>query len=222
VELDRALASMLRERYAGDARVRIVEQDVLEVALGDVAGGEFVLAGNVPYYITTPILFHALVPPRPSRAVYLVQKEVAERIVAPPGDGTYGALSVNVQALARAELLFRVPPGAFSPAPKVDSAVVRIVPLAEPLVPPGDEASFRTLVQEMFGLRRKQLRRVVRTVARLDAARAEDVLSRAGVDPEVRPEVLSPAQFVALHRALGRASADVQSSSDSTSRLTSE
>ena len=205
VELDRALAAMLRERYAGDPRVSIVEQDVLEVRLGDLAQGEFVLAGNVPYYITTPILFHALTPPRPARAVYLVQKEVAERVVAPPGDRTYGALSVNVQALARAELLFRVPPGAFSPPPKVDSAVMRVVPLETPLVPPGDEASFRGLVQEMFGLRRKQLRRVIRTVARLDAEHAEEVLARAGVDPDVRPEVLSPAQFVALHRALGRA-----------------
>ena len=231
VELDRALAAMLRERYADRPHVSIIEQDVLEVPLAELAGDDFVLAGNVPYYITTPILFHALVAPRARRAVYLVQREVAERVVAPPGDKTYGALSVNVQAVADAELLFRVPAGAFSPPPKVESAVIRVTPRDVPIVASADEASFRALVQEMFGLRRKQLRRVVRTVARLDVEEADAALARAGLDPEVRPEVLSPEQFAALHHALGRRAPSAsrharatrcQSSSGSASRLTSE
>jgi 16S rRNA (adenine1518-N6/adenine1519-N6)-dimethyltransferase len=202
VEIDRALAELLRTRWGSDPRFTLVERDVLQVPLAEVAGDDFVLAGNVPYYITTPILFHALRRPRARRAVYLVQKEVAERVVAPPGGKAYGALSVNVQALARGELLFRVPPGAFSPPPKVDSAVLRVTPLDEALVLPAEEEGFSAFVQEVFGLRRKQLRRVVRTVAHLDAEAGDDVVARAGLDPEARPEVLSPREFVALYREL--------------------
>ena len=202
VEIDRALAALLRERWGTDPRFTLVERDVLQVPLGEVVGGEFVLAGNVPYYITTPILFHALQQPRARRAVYLVQKEVAERVVAPAGSKAYGALSVNVQVLAAGELLFRVPPGAFQPPPKVDSAVLRVTPLVTPLVRAEEEARFSAFVQEVFGLRRKQLRRVVRTVARLDAEGGEAVVARAGLDPEARPEVLSPTEFVTLFRTL--------------------
>jgi len=203
IELDAKLAAMLRARWAGEPRFTLVEGDVLRTDLGAVAGGEYALVGNVPYYITTPILFQALQPPRPTRAVYLVQREVAERVVAPPGSKTYGALSVNVQAVARAELLFRVPPGAFTPPPKVDSAVIRITPRADPDVAPEREERFRALVQEAFGLRRKQMRRVVRTIAALDAERADAVLSAAGVDPEARPETLAPPAFARLEAALG-------------------
>ncbi len=204
VELDRDLAAHLRVRYAARPHVQIVEQDVLETELGELAGDDYVLAGNVPYYITTPILFHALRPPRARRAVYLVQREVAERLAAPPGGKEYGALSVNVRALADVEILLRVPPGAFEPPPKVDSAVVRLVPRIEPIVRPDEERRFRTLAQEAFGMRRKQLRRVVRTIAALDAEGAEAVLAVAGLDPEARPETLSPEDFARLLRALPR------------------
>jgi 16S rRNA (adenine1518-N6/adenine1519-N6)-dimethyltransferase len=159
-----------------------------------------VLVGNVPYYITTPILFHALVPPRADRSVYLVQREVAQRLVARPGSKEYGALTVNVAAIARAELLFGVPAGAFAPPPKVESAVVRVTPLAEPLIEPDEEHRFRVLVQSAFGMRRKQMRRVVRTIFSLGAEQADDLLARARIGPEVRPEVLSVEQFVALLR----------------------
>ena len=203
VEIDRALAELLRKRYADRPQVTIVEADVLAAPIAGVAGtDDFVLAGNVPYYITTPILFHALERPRPRRAVYLVQREVAERAAAPPGSKTYGALSVNVQSVARVETLFAVPPGAFRPPPKVDSAVIRVVPRDDPAVAPGEEARFRAFVQEAFGLRRKQLRRVVRTIANLDAERAEAALATADVDPDARPETLSPEQFAALFRSL--------------------
>ena len=207
VEIDRALADLLRTRWGRDPRFTLVERDGLPVRHADVAGEDFVLAGNVPYYITTPILFHALERPRARRAVYLVQKEVAERVVAPPGGKAYGALSVNVQAIATGELLFKVPPGAFAPPPKVDSAVLRVTPLAEPVVSPAEEQGFSAFVQEVFGLRRKQLRRVVRTVAHLDAEEGDAVVARAGLDPEARPEVLSPREFVGLYRALKRVGA---------------
>jgi 16S rRNA (adenine1518-N6/adenine1519-N6)-dimethyltransferase len=202
IEVDRDLAAHLRERYADRPHVLVVEADVLTVDLGALAGTDYVLAGNVPYYITTPILFHALRHPRPARAVYLVQREVAERAAAAPGGKEYGALSVNVQSVARVELLSRVPPGAFQPPPQVDSAVIRVTPRPDPVVTPDEEARFRSVVQEAFGLRRKQLRRVVRTIARLDAERADAVLAAAGLDPEARPETLSPEAFARLVRAL--------------------
>lgn len=203
VELDRLLAAKLRERYAGDPRVEIVESDVLKVSIGDLAGGDdYVLAGNVPYYITTPILFHALERPRPARAVYLVQREVAERVVAPSGRKDYGALSVNVQAVAHSEILLHVPPGAFVPPPKVDSAVMRVTPRADPVVAADEEAGFRSFVQQLFTMRRKQMRRVLRSVGALDAERAEAVLAASGVDPDVRPETLSPETLALVYRTL--------------------
>jgi 16S rRNA (adenine1518-N6/adenine1519-N6)-dimethyltransferase len=201
IEIDRELAPRLRERHAGDARLEVIENDVLRVDFAAAAGGEYVVAGNVPYNITTPILFHALRAPRPRRAVYLVQREVAERVVAPPASEEYGALSVNVQSVARAELVFKVPAGAFQPPPKVESAVLRITPRPDPVIGAGEENAYRALVQAAFGLRRKQLRRVVRTVCHLGADEADRVVSAAGLDPEARPEVLTPGDFAKLLRA---------------------
>jgi len=161
VELDRALAQMQREHYADDPHVTVVERDVLDVPLGEIGGDDFLLAGNVPYYITTPILFHTLAGVLPRRAVFLVQREVAERITAAPGTKEYGALTVNLHALARVENLFDVPPGAFRPPPKVYSAVVRMVPRASPLVTHDERAAFRGFVQALFSQRRKQLAKTV-------------------------------------------------------------
>ena len=177
---------------------------MLEVNLGELAGDPYVVAGNVPYYITTPILFHGLTRPRPQRAVYLVQREVADRIVATPGSHEYGALSANIQAVAGAELLFRVPAGAFRPPPKVESAVVRIVPRSDPVVGGEEEEAFRALVQGAFSFRRKQMRRVIRGLWDVDASVADEVLANAGVDPTARPETLSPGHFARVLRARPR------------------
>jgi 16S rRNA (adenine1518-N6/adenine1519-N6)-dimethyltransferase len=201
IEYDRALAEILRERYARRSNVLIAEADVLEVSLGDLAAGPYVLVGNVPYYITTPILFHALVPPRADRSVYLVQREVADRLSASPGSKEYGALTVNVAAVAKAETLFGVPASAFAPPPKVESAVVRITPLPQPLLLPEEERPFRLLVQGAFGMRRKQMRRVLRSLYGVDATVAEEVLHGADIEPEARPETLTPAQFAVVLRA---------------------
>ena len=110
---------------------------------------------------------------------------------------------MNVQAVARVERLFRLPPGAFRPPPSVESAVVRLTPRADPEVSPTEVAAFRSFVQACFGLRRKQMRRVVRTVLDCDAARAEALLATAGLDPDTRPETLDAAAFARLHRAIG-------------------
>jgi len=204
IEYDRALAARLRERYAGDASVTVIQADVLTVDLAEAAGGPFKLVGNIPYYITTPILFRALESPRPSRAVYLVQREVAQRMAAKPGTSEYGALSVNVQALSRIEVLFRVAPGSFHPPPKVESAVVRVTPLDSPVIADDEQPRFRRLVQDAFGLRRKQMRRVVRELLSLDAAEADALLASAEIDASVRPETLSPDAFARLARAISR------------------
>jgi len=195
IEYDRALAARLREKYAAAKHVTVVEADVLTVNLAEVAGGPYVLVGNVPYYITTPILFHALEPPMPRRAVYLVQREVADRIAAAPGSDDYGALSVNVQAVCTATQLFRVAPGSFQPPPKVESAVVRLEPRSDPVIEHADAERYRRFVLDAFGMRRKQMRRVLRSLWSLDAEGADAVLRTAGVDPTVRPETLSPADF---------------------------
>lgn len=204
IEVDRDLAAQLRARYAGEAGVSIVEGDVLEMSLGELgaAPGGYVLVGNVPYYITTPIIFQALDAPRPKRAVFLVQREVAERIVAPPGSKTYGSLSVNVRAFASTEMLFAVHAGAFHPAPSVESAVIRLTPLAAPAVPASLEAAFRAFVQDVFALRRKQMRRVLRTITKRSVEDVDALLARAGVDPGSRPETLEVEQFAALAMAI--------------------
>lgn len=204
IELDRDLAARLTSRYSHLPSVSIVQGDVLDTPLATLANGPFALVGNVPYYITTPILFHALRTPRPSRAVFLVQKEVALRMTAQPGTGDYGALSVNLQVLASARVVMRVPPGAFAPPPKVDSAVVIVEPHAAPLVAPQEEDVLRELVLASFALRRKQMRRVLRTVSRLSAEAAERVLDAVEIPYEARPEELAPEKFVGLMRALAR------------------
>ncbi len=205
VEYDRALAERLRVRYATTPSVSVIEADILTVNLAEAAGGPFRLVGNVPYYITTPILFHALERPRPERAVYLVQREVADRIAAAPGSHEYGALSVNVQAVATAKMLFRVAPGSFQPPPRVDSAVIRIEPRDDPAVNADEEAAFRRFVLDAFGMRRKQMRRVLRTIWQLSAEEADALLASAGIEPSVRPETLSPAQFAQLLRLSSKA-----------------
>ena len=131
-----------------------------------------------------------------------MQKEVADRVGATPGSEAYGALSVGVQAVALAERLFTVPAGAFHPRPKVDSAVLRLTPLEEPLVSDAEVVPFRRLVVGLFGFRRKQMVRGLRALTGWGPAQVEDALGRAGIETRVRPETVPPARLAALLRAL--------------------
>jgi 16S rRNA (adenine1518-N6/adenine1519-N6)-dimethyltransferase len=201
IEVDRDLAAHLRDQFATRPECEIVERDVLDGGVAPAGGGRYLLAGNIPYNITTPIIFQALRSPRADRMVFLVQREVAERLAAPPGSEAYGALSANVQALATVELLFRVAAGAFTPPPRVESAVIRLAPLAAPVVAPHEEEPFRLLVQALFSFRRKQLARGVRDACGVSAVEAAALIARAGLTPTDRPEVLSPADFARLLRA---------------------
>lgn len=203
IEIDRDLARELRQRFAG-RDVEIVEANALDVDLGAIAGGPYRLVGNLPYYITTPILFHALTSARPLAAVFLVQREVADRLAAHADTKAYGALSVNVQSVCTVERIAQVKAGAFNPPPSVDSTVVRLTPRVDPEVAGDEEDEVRAFVIAAFGQRRKQLARVLRQIASLSATDALGVLAAAGVSPERRPETLSPREFAVLWRCLSR------------------
>ncbi len=204
VELDRALAAQLTERYAGNSNVRIVQADILDTDIRSLVGDSYILAGNVPYYITTPIIFKSLEPPVSRRSVFLVQREVAERIAAKANDDQYGALTVNVAATSEVEIIREVGAGSFSPPPRVESAVIRITPRGAPLIERELVPAFRAFVQAAFGQRRKQIQRVLRSVRGLSVEEVTSILNRCGVDPTARPETLSPTVFVELYRACAR------------------
>lgn len=202
IEIDRALAEQLVAKYRDRPGVEIVQGDVLEADLHALAGSDFLLIGNVPYNITTPIVFKALDPPIPRRSVFLVQREVAERMAAKEDTESYGALSVNVAVVANAEMVMSVPPGAFKPPPKVDSTVVRITPREAPLVALGRLPGFRTFVQAAFSLRRKQMQKVLRTIRSISPEEAAAILEKAGIAATARPEVVSPEAFARLYEIL--------------------
>jgi len=200
IEKDRRLARALPARVPD---VTVVEGDALEVDWHALAGpGPVRIIGNIPYNITTPLLEKALLPPRPVCVVFLVQKEVAERVAAPPGGAEYGALSVGIQAVARVERRFAVPAGAFRPAPKVDSAVLRLWPLEAPLIEDALVGSFRRFTVGMFGFRRKQLLRGLRELTGEGAEQAGGWLDSVGIVQTQRPQELAPEQFARLFQAL--------------------
>jgi 16S rRNA (adenine1518-N6/adenine1519-N6)-dimethyltransferase len=203
IELDDQLAAALQRRYAQQAGFKLIHQDVMKVDLGDVANVKVV--GNIPYNITTPLIFKLLErSARPAQMVLMVQKEVAERMVSPPGHKSYGALSVGIQSVADAERLFLVPRGAFRPVPNVDSAVVRIVPHQPPKLSATEEADLRSLTRTSFSWRRKQLQNILRNAENygLSVEQVNALESATGLSMTQRPEQISPTGFVALMRAL--------------------
>ena len=202
IEKDRDLVPALRARVP---QATIIEGDALdldwhEIARAPAGPSAYQVTGNIPYNITSPLLDKALLPPRPAVIVFLVQKEVADRVAAAPGTSAYGALTVGIQAVADVKRLFTVSAGAFQPKPKVDSTVLRLTPTDTPLVPDIERESFRRLVVGLFGFRRKQLRRGLRELTGADPACITALLRDADLDPGARPEVLSPAEFARLHR----------------------
>jgi len=200
IEKDPDMLEGLRRRVP---TATIVEGDALDLDWVELAGGPGgLVTGNIPYNVTSPLLDKALAPPRPRRILFLVQKEVAHRVGAAPGSKDYGALTVGIQAVARTEVLFGVPAGAFQPPPKVDSAALRLEPLAEPLVADDEVRSFRGTVVGLFGYRRKQLVRAVRELTGWGGEEAAQAVAAAGLDGTARPETLSPVEFLRLHTAL--------------------
>lgn len=205
VELDNELAARLTAEFAGDPSVELIHRDVLEVPLEEVSAdpGGLKVIGNIPYNITTPILFSLLERrPRPREIVLMVQREVADRILAPHGNKAYGALAVGVRAVADAERVLNVSRSAFRPVPDVESTVVRIVPHDPPRLDERVEGDLRVLTRAAFGQRRKQFQRILRDAYRLDADAIAELERELGVDLRDRPETFAPEGFVALARAL--------------------
>jgi len=199
VEIDRDLAGRLASEFGTD-QLTLHVADALEFDFAALGAGLRVI-GNLPYYISSPLLFHlaqydALI----TDVHVMLQKEVVERMTARPGTPEYGRLTVMLQAVFRITRLFTVPAGAFRPAPKVDSSVVRLVPLREAKATISDVALFGRVVAAAFGQRRKTMRNALSTIC------DEAGLERAGIDPGVRGETLSVAEFVRLANDLaGRA-----------------
>ena len=206
IEFDRDLHAPLQAAARSHGVLHLIEGDVLGVDFTVLAerlsppGGQIRLAGNLPYNLSSPILFHALAHAAAIRDMhFMLQKEVVERMAAGPGSKVYGRLSVMLQAYCAVTPLFIVPPGAFRPAPKVDSAVVRLVPKPASQVEVADRAVFADVVRAAFGQRRKTLRNALSGVA--DGGAIEG----AGLRPDARAEQVEVAGFVRLANRLATA-----------------
>ena len=206
VEIDRDLAALLPARVPGN--VRVVEGDFLHVDLDSVLAGEDTplrVIGNLPYNVASPILFALLDAAdegrRFSDATLMLQKEVADRLVATAGTEDYGALAIQVSLMATADRILTLPPGAFRPPPKVTSAVVRLR-FHPPSEPVGDRATFERIVRGVFLQRRKTLLNALKPVADSFNRSAAEVIEQAGVDPSKRPEALTLEEMARLARAV--------------------
>ena len=194
IELDHDLIPRLRAAATGVGELEIVNADVLGVDFGALAGGAPLrVVGNLPYNISSPILFHCIEHLDAIRDMhFMLQKEVVERMAAAPGSKVYGRLSVMLQLVCRVEPLLEVPPRAFRPPPKVDSAVVRVTPRAPAERPQVDRIAIARVVRAAFGQRRKTLANALREIM------SAGQIVAAGVDPRLRAEQLSASAFVAL------------------------
>ena len=199
VELDERLMPLLQERFGELEHVELVQGDILALDPAALAGGPYKVVANVPYYITAAILRRLLeARRRPDLIVLTVQKEVAERLTAGPGD--MSILAVSVQFYGRAELVARIKAGSFFPRPEVDSAVVRITLGPEPAVQVPDEALFFRVVRAGFSQKRKQLRNSLGSGLSWPAERVEQALAQAGIDRRRRAETLSLEEWGELAR----------------------
>lgn len=202
VELDKRLIEVLAITLEGYDNIRVIHGDILKLDISrEIETAKYKVVANLPYYITTPIIMSLLERRLPVELlVTMVQKEVAERMVAPPGGKDYGALSVAVQYYTEPEILFDVPPTAFIPSPAVDSAVIRCTVRSKPPVDVVSERKFFRVVKAAFSQRRKTLSNAMKTTG-LPVAQISEMLAEAGIDPVRRGETLSLAEFAAVANA---------------------
>lgn len=194
IEIDRDLVPTLRERYASHKQIQIHEKDALTLDLGALNSPDpIVLVGNLPYNISSVLLIHLLSQRKKiSRMLFMLQKEVAQRLVADPGASEYGRLSVMVSRVFEPRILFDVGPGAFTPPPKVRSSIVALHPRREPVGPSVRNDAFEALVRQAFSQRRKTLRNSLKGIC------SEALIKLAGIDPAARPQTLSAADYARL------------------------
>lgn len=196
IEKDDELAQAIRQNHPD---IEVNHADALKHPWEtEGRSGVLKIVGNLPYNIASPLIWEIVSRARYAAAVFMVQLEVGQRLAASPGGKEYGALSAWVQVHARPELLFKVPPHVFVPAPKVHSAVLRFVPLVNS-PEPRDDAALAALLHACFQKRRKQMGTILKSYAKSDYVSA---LSGLGLDPSVRPETLAPEQFLALAKSL--------------------
>lgn len=200
IELDRDLIPILRTQFFRAGALRIHEADALRYDYGQLDDGRPLrLLGNLPYNISTPLMFHLLNwADSITDMHFMLQKEVVERLCAAPGDKAYGRLGIMMQYHCRAQALFTVPPGAFQPAPKVESAIVRLTPRQAPEVAADSVETLGTVVRTAFNQRRKTLRNNLKPLIGAESLQA------LGIDPGERAENLAIADFVAIANAIDR------------------
>ena len=204
IELDRDLVQPLADKAAGHGELVIYQQDVLTFDFSALAGNDRLrVVGNLPYNISTPLLFHLIAhAPVIQDMHFMLQKEVVDRMSAVPGNSDYGRLSVMIQYHCKVDPLFRVRSGAFTPAPKVDSAIVRLTPWQQPPAPLDRHEDLSRLVREAFSQRRKTLRNTLKKLLPVE------LIEAAGVDPRARPETVSLVEYIALANQLSRLNPD--------------
>ncbi len=199
IELDRDLIAPLRDLCAGLGELRVMSADALKFDFRGLAttGEKLRVVGNLPYNISTPLLFHLLDQADCIDDMhFLLQKEVVQRMAAGPGSKSYGRLGIMIQTRCTVHALFVIGPGAFHPPPKVDSAFVRLIPHNEPVFDIHDQAAFARLVSHAFSQRRKTLRNTLKPLLSAEA------IAACGIDPSARAEQLTIAEFVHLANAL--------------------
>ncbi len=199
IELDTRLCEELAAKFSKTGNIRLFCGDALKYPYHTLP--RFKVVANIPYYVTTPIIFRLLAHrDRLVSATITVQKEVAERMVAPPGGKDYGVLSLMIQYHADAAIAFHIPREAFRPPPKVDSAVVHMRMLAEPRISVTDERLFFRIIKTAFSQRRKTLSNSLKPLG----GGVKEALLAAGIDPRRRPETLSMEEFAGIAEALAR------------------
>ncbi len=199
VELDRDLVIWLQKNFSQYPQLTIHSADALKFDFGSLAqaGEKLHVIGNLPYNISTPLLFHLLENAKSIEDMtFMLQKEVVERICAVPGSKTYGRLSIMMQYYCATEFLFEVPPESFDPAPKVTSAVIKLTPHAEPPVSVNDLEQLGWIITQAFSQRRKTLRNALKKII------AETSLLNLGINPVRRPETLTLAEFATISNAI--------------------
>lgn len=204
VEFDRDLAEILRQRFSGNSAVVIHEQDILKVDFAALLGTDrYTVVANLPYNISTPVIFRFLEErQRFTRLVLMLQKEVGERLAAPPDCGDYGIITVLLGLWFDIHREFLVAPGCFHPAPKVDSVVIRMTPRELPRAEVHDQQFFTQVVRAAFAQRRKTLLNCLKAAECAETAVIGKALDRCGIDGRRRGETLSIAEFAALSNAL--------------------
>jgi len=206
VEIDPKLVAILREKTASSSNIEIVEEDILKLDFKELLrpdGLPIKVVANLPYQISTPLLFRFI----ESKEIFstltlMLQREVAERLVASPGGKAYGPLSISVQLVSTLSIRFFIKPTAFYPPPKVESAVVQIIWREKPIAELSDEAWFHQVVRGSFGYRRKTLINALKHSGLLLPPSPEERMERIGIDPRRRPETLTIQEFISLAQAL--------------------